>query len=77
LLRIVIEENQKAISAMPRQGPEVSLEEASGTKYPDLAAAQLHALAETASDLAETIHALLDSGVLVNQDGRIIPNPKG
>jgi hypothetical protein len=62
---------------MSRQSPVVSLEEISGTKYPDLAAAQRHSLAETASDLAATISALLSSGVLVNQNGRIIPNPQG
>jgi len=55
----------------------VSLDEVSGTKYPDLTAAQQHSLAETASDLAATIRALLASGALVNQNGRIIPNPQG
>jgi len=62
---------------MPRQSPVVSLDEVSGTKYPDLTAAQQHSLAETASDLAATIRALLASGALVNQNGRIIPNPQG
>lgn len=62
---------------MPRQSPVVTLEESPGTKYPDLTAAQRHSLAETACDLAATIRALLESGALVNQNGRIIPNPQG
>ncbi|RJP49324.1 MAG: hypothetical protein C4583_12650 [Anaerolineaceae bacterium] len=62
---------------MSRQSPVVTLEEIPGTKYPDLAAAQQHSLAETASDLTATIRALLESGALVNQNGRIIPNPQG
>jgi hypothetical protein len=45
-----------------------------GTKFLDINAAQRNNLAETASNPFATIRALLDKGVLVNQNGSIIPN---
>ena len=57
--------------------PTLSLEEYPGDKFQSLAAAQRHALAETASDFVSTIRAMLESGALINQNGKIIPNPQG
>jgi len=62
---------------MAPKSPTLSLEEISGEIFPNLAAAQRSTLAETASDLLSTLRALLDTGALVNQNGRIIPNPQG
>lgn len=62
---------------MAPKTPTLTLEEMPGDKFLSLAEAQRHALAETASDLVSTIRALLASGVLINQNGRIIPNPQG
>lgn len=62
---------------MPRKSPTLEIQEMPGAKYSDLATAQRHTLAETASDLATTIRALLASGALVNQNGRIIPRSQG
>lgn len=58
---------------MPRQSPDLTLEELSGNQYPDLAAAQQAALKATAHDLAAILRALLASGVLVQVNGRIVP----
>lgn len=58
---------------MTRRSPTLAIEEVPGNLYPDLAAAQREALYPLASDLAATIHALLSSGVLVNEAGRIVP----
>lgn len=62
---------------MPRKSPALEIHELPGEKFPDLATAQQHSLAETASYMAATIRALLDAGVLVNQNGKIIPNTQG
>lgn len=51
------------------------VEEHSGNQFPDLQAAQRAAFASLAQGMATTIRTLLAAGVLVIQDGRIIPNP--
>ena len=61
---------------MSRQSPLVSLEEISGTKYPDLTAAQRAALKATAYDIAATLRALLTAGILAQVNGKIIPQEK-
>jgi hypothetical protein len=62
---------------MTRKSPPFTVEEIPGDQYPDLAAAQRAALKATAADLVSIIRSLLASGVLVNDNGRIIPTPKG
>lgn len=58
------------------QKPNVlQVEEISGNKFPSLEAAQRAALPGIAADLAETIRRLLADGWLINDNGRIIPNP--
>ncbi len=47
-----------------------------GSHYTDLYTAQINALPVLASDLAETVQLLLAEGLLVNDHGRIIPNPE-
>ena len=49
------------------------IEEVSGDKYPDLKAAQRLALPAIVSALEAVFHDLLEQGVLVVQNGRIIP----
>ena len=61
---------------MPRKSPPFTLEEVPGDQYADLDAAQQAALKATAADLVTILRSLLDSGVLVKQDGKIIPRPK-
>lgn len=53
----------------------IEITEISGDKYPDLHAAQEAARAAIVADLADTLRALLAAGVLIQVDGRIIPNP--
>ncbi len=48
----------------------------SGDKHPNLAAAQEKALPMIAADLAESMRRLLAEGWLINDNGRIIPNPE-
>ncbi|GAB4504348.1 MAG: hypothetical protein Fur0043_13420 [Anaerolineales bacterium] len=62
---------------MPRESPVLVVYEFSGNKFTDLQSAQQYSLAETASDMLATIRALLESGALVNQNGRIIPKSQG
>jgi hypothetical protein len=59
-----------------RKSPPLQVEEIPGDQFPDLGAAQRAALGGTASDLAETIRRLLADGWLINDNGRIIPNPE-
>jgi hypothetical protein len=47
----------------------------SGDQYPDLATVQAKALPGITSDLAESMRRLLADGFLINDNGRIIPNP--
>jgi hypothetical protein len=58
---------------MPRKSPDFTLEENSGDQYPDLATAQRAALKATAADLVTILRALLASGVLIQQAGKIVP----
>jgi hypothetical protein len=58
-----------------RKSPALQVEEISGDQYPDLATAQNAALPLLADNLASVIRDLLERGVLVNVDGKIIPNP--
>ncbi|MBW7918662.1 MAG: hypothetical protein IT296_02800 [Anaerolineae bacterium] len=62
-----------SFSDMAPKTPTLTLEEIPGDDYQSLAEAQASALAGTASDLVSTIRALLSSGALVNQNGKIIP----
>lgn len=59
-----------------RQPPDLQVEEIEGNKYPDRAAAQRAALPLLSSNLHTVIRDLLESGVLVNVDGKIIPAPE-
>ncbi len=52
-----------------------SIEEIPGAEFPDLSSAQAEARAALAADLAATIRELLEAGILVVENGQIIPNP--
>jgi hypothetical protein len=58
-----------------RKPPALQVEEISGNHYPDLKTAQSAALPQLADNLQSVIRDLLERGVLVNVDGKIIPNP--
>jgi hypothetical protein len=61
---------------MTRRSPDIEIKEMGGSHYTDLYTAQINALPVLASDLAETVQLLLAEGLLVNDHGRIIPNPE-
>lgn len=61
---------------MRRKEPIYLLEEKPGDLYPDLATIQQQALDMLAGDLAESLRVLLAMGLLIEKDGRIIPNPE-
>lgn len=61
---------------MPRKTPNITIEEMPGSKFPDLESAQRAALPSLAEAMAETIRRLLAEGWLINDNGRIIPNPE-
>ena len=58
-----------------RKSPVLQIEEISGDQYPDLETAQAAALPLLADNLVSVIHDLLERGVLVNVNGKIIPSP--
>jgi len=58
---------------MLRNKPDFTLEEISGDQYADLVATQQAALKATAHDIAATLKSLLAAGVLVQVNGKIIP----
>jgi len=60
-----------------QRSPELQVEEISGDQFPDLESAQSAALPLLAENLQSVIRDLLDQGVLVNVNGKIIPNPQG
>ncbi len=59
---------------MTRKPPQIAIEEIQGNQYNNLATAQREALPLLASHMAQTIRDLLASGVLVQVNGKIIPN---
>jgi hypothetical protein len=61
---------------MSRKSLSLILIERGGDKFPNLAAAQQMALPQLAADVALTIRQLLAAGVLIQKEGRIIPNPE-
>jgi hypothetical protein len=58
---------------MPKKSPDLNVTELPGDSYSDLAAAQRAAIKATAHDLAKVIRDLLEAGVLVQVNGRIVP----
>jgi hypothetical protein len=67
------ESETKATTTMSRQSPVVLIQELPGELHHTLVEAQQGALKATASDLAAVLRALLASGVLIQENGRIIP----
>jgi len=61
---------------MPKKAPMIAIEEMPGDKYPDLESAQRAALPFMSASLQAVIRDLLERGVLVEVNGKIIPNPK-
>jgi len=59
-----------------RQSSPIQVKEFGGDHYPDLMTAQAKAVNNIASDFAESMRRLLAEGWLVNDNGRIIPNPE-
>jgi hypothetical protein len=58
---------------MTRKSPAIEVLEQSGERYPDLQAAQKAARKMIAVEMAGTLRALLNAGILINVNGRIIP----
>ncbi len=58
-----------------KKAPALQVEEVSGSIFSDLSAAQKAALPLLSENLQVIIRDLLERGVLVNIDGKIIPNP--
>jgi len=59
-----------------RTSSPIQVKEISGDHYPDLMTAQAKAVKNMAADFAAIIRRLQADGVLVNVNGRIIPNPE-
>lgn len=58
-----------------KKPPALQLEEIPGDRYPDRESAQRAALPSMAESLQAVIQQLLERGELVNDNGKIIPNP--
>ena len=59
-----------------RKPPTLKVEEIPGNQFPDLETAQRASLPAMSESLQAVIQDLLARGVLVNIDGKIIPNPQ-
>lgn len=59
---------------MNKNFADVHVEEVSGDKYPDLKAAQRLAMPAIVSSLDSVFRDLLEQGILVIQNGRMIPS---
>lgn len=59
-----------------RTSSPIQVKAISGDHYPDLVTAQAKAVKNIAADFAEMIRRLMADGILVNDNGRIIPNPE-
>jgi hypothetical protein len=58
---------------MSRTSQDLILSEVPGNQYPTLVAAQRAALTATAYDITITLRLLLEAGVLVQVNGKIVP----
>jgi hypothetical protein len=58
---------------MARNSPPITIQEIPGDQFPSLDAAQQSARAYIASDLANLLRHMLESGALEIRDGRILP----
>lgn len=56
--------------------PPITITETPGNQFADLATAQRSAMSRLADSLGDVIRDLLERGVLVIVDGKIIPNPQ-
>ncbi len=59
-----------------KKTPALQVEEVSGNRFSDRSAAQKAALPLLSENLQVIMRDLLERGVLVNINGKIIPNPK-
>jgi hypothetical protein len=59
-----------------RKSLPIQVKKIGGDHYPDLVTAQDKAVKNIAADFAEMIRRLMADGLLVNDNGRIIPNPE-
>lgn len=62
---------------MSQKKQAIAIEEMPGKKYPNLAAVQRAALPSISASLQAVIYDLLNSGDLINVNGKIIPNSQG
>jgi len=60
-----------------KKTPPLHVEEISGDQYADLKTAQSAALSSLSASVQAVIRDLLERGVLVNDNGKIIPKPQG
>jgi len=60
---------------MSKSSP-IQVKEISGDHYPDLVTAQANAVKNIAADFASIIQRLQVDDLLINSNGRIIPNPE-
>lgn len=58
---------------MARKSPHIEIYEIPGDHFPSLDAAQRSARTLIAFDLAKVMRQMLDAGLLVVRDGRIVP----
>ena len=61
---------------MSRKTPDLQIEEISGERFPDLKAAQDAAMPKLARSIEAVIRDLLERGILVIENGQLIPNPQ-
>lgn len=59
-----------------RRPPPITITETPGNQFADLATAQRAGLSRLADSLESVIRDLLEGGVLVIRDGKIMPNPE-
>lgn len=60
---------------MSKSSP-IQVKEIGGERYPDLGTAQDMAAKNIAADFAAIVKRLQADGLLINDNGRIIPNPE-
>lgn len=61
---------------MARTSPQIQIQEIPGEQFASLEDAQRSARALIAFDLAKVMRQMLDAGLLVVRDGRIVPTGK-
>jgi hypothetical protein len=61
---------------VPRKSPNLEIEEKPGNQFQNLEETRKASLKATSTDLVQIIRLLLESGILIFENGKVVANPE-